>query len=62
MALVFSVSLGGIGTKDVFIRTSQVGYRMPNLVQHLFLSLRLGNVVHLGKTGHFVLYSKSKTL
>lgn len=62
MPLVFSVTLGGMGTKDVFIGASDVGHRMPNLVQHLFLSLRLGNVVHLRKMGHFVLYSKSKTL
>lgn len=62
MALVFSVSLGGMGTKDVFTGTSELGDRMLNLVQYLFLSLRLGKVFHLGRMGHFVLYSKSKTL
>lgn len=60
MVLVFSLSLGGMGTKDVFTGTSEVGYRSPNLVQHLFLSFKLGNVVHLGKMVEFVQYSEFK--
>lgn len=59
MDLVFSVTPGGMGTKEVFLEISHVGYRMPNLVQHLFLSFSLGNVVCLGKMGHNVFYSKS---
>lgn len=58
MDLVFSVSLGGVGTKEVFLEISYVGYRMPNLVQHLFLSFRLGNV-RLEKKGHYAFCSKS---
>lgn len=52
MVLVFSVILGGMGNKDVFTGTSELGCSMPNFVQRLFLSLRLGNV-HLGETRHF---------
>lgn len=48
MALVFCASRGGMGTKDLLTGTSEFGYTMRNLVQHLFFSLTLGNVVHLG--------------